>query len=49
MIAAFMASQQTFCFLQLRGKDKSDKNNSNVDKIDSDTILRKVHKKIWFD
>lgn len=42
MIAAFLASQQTFCFLQLRGKDKSDKNNSNVDKIDSDTILRKV-------
>ena len=42
MIVAFLSSQQTFCFIQLRGDDKNGGRNKNVDQIDSDTILRKV-------
>ena len=52
MICAFLSSQQTFCFLQLRGDDHKKQNNSSnnnnnninkhVDQVDSDTILRKV-------
>jgi hypothetical protein len=43
MIIAFLSSQQTFCFLQLRGDDHAGTGGkAHVDKIDSDTILRKV-------
>ncbi len=43
MIVAFLSSQQTFCFIQLRGDEKMAKKcGKNVDQIDSDTILRKV-------
>jgi hypothetical protein len=49
MITSFLASQHTFCYLQLQAEKAKAVKNMNFDEADTDTILAKVsiknHKK----
>lgn len=42
MITSFLASQHTFCYLQLQAEKAKAVKNMNFDEADTDTILAKV-------
>ena len=43
MITSFLASQHTFCYLQLQAERAKAVKNMNFDEADNDTILAKVY------
>ena len=42
MITSFLASQHTFCYLQLQAEKAKAVKNMNFDEADTDTVLAKV-------
>ena len=49
MITSFLASQHTFCYLQLQAERAKAVKNMNFDEADNDTILAKVYQLIISD